>query len=404
MKRINKVTITIISIIMVISVISSTSITAFASRNTITSNYITTIFKVHNSNYNNSNANAPHNIGGISAGTANNRLFVVKSNSEETLTTFYYYDNIYNPKYATEEKTPRRIFFPNGILGHANSMTVDDDYVYVACWQNSSNQTQMSVIARIARAYISSIPDKSVVTVVSANSTSDPNKKYGYVTINGTSTKICETYTVKNNDNTAYNRSISQIARYTYNSTTGVTKFIITYGSLNTSRFYTIATLQNNEITVVKNANFEVTFNEFNPNYITAQDIFYDSSYGLFLLFWGHNATHNLGSKLSNYVVRYNISSLDSNGNSTTGAIAPSKYVKIQGDSSKYNQYELESLAFIKKDKDKNLLSKPMFVFSSNNVGTSSTSGGNVDSIEKITYTTANNGVVDLYANIWYNN
>lgn len=396
MKSIKKIITTLFCLLMIVSIITTTNLSASAAWHTITSNYITTIFKVHNAPL--TGYQAPSDIGGISAGTANNRLFVVKSNSNENLATLYYYNNIYNTQFATEQKLPKRIFFPSGILGHANSMTVDDNNIYIAAWKKTVNDNQRFEIVRISRSAITSASDQEVVSVVSEPTTGDPNKRAGYVA-NGT-VKICETYTVKYNDSTTYDEKIMAIAKYSYNSTTGVTKLIISHGKTSTSRRYTIATFQNNQFTVVKNSYFELS-NPVDMSNATAQDIFYGgSSYGLYLLFWGYNATNQTGNKLTNYVVRYNISSVNGNGSGTSGTISPSKTITIQGDSSKYASYELESLAYINRDANHVMMSKPMFIFSSNNVGTSNTSGGNVDSIEKITYTSANAGVVDMYASI----
>lgn len=392
MKKIKKLSSVTIALVVVFAVFVNANISAFA-WNSITSNYITSIFKVHNVT---NNGITPNNIGGVSAGTANNRLFVVKSDTNQTLSTLYYYDNIYNSKYKTEQKAPKRIFFPSGVLGHSNSMTVDDNYIYIATWKKDKTE-QKNVIARIARQYISSITDRTVVTITSANSTTDKNKKYGYVTINGTKTKILETYTVKNSDGTDYNHNITQIAKYSYNKTTGITKFIIYYNKGENYRNYAIATLQNNNITTVKNSHFTLNLDFSSGEYYTSQDIFYDSTYGLYLLFWGYSNDDGNGNKCKNYILRYNISTVDSNGNAAN-SITASKRIEIIGSSSIYNKYELESLAYINRDSNSNMMSKPMFIFSSNNEG--AVTSGNVDSIEKVTYTTANQGVADLYASI----
>lgn len=134
--------------------------------------------------------------------------------------------------------------------------------------------------------------------------------------------------------------------------------------------------------------------------------MFYDSKYGLYVLYWGYKAatstTEAKGSKLNNYIVRYNISSLKNKAKGEVIIYQPSKIVAIKASSKKYKKYELESLTFINRDSSKNKLDKPTFIFSSNNEGAESdtTGSGKVDSIEKITYKSTDQGIVDLYANI----
>ena len=92
------------------------------------------VLTVSNNQYNNINST---NIGGISVGTANNRLFVVKSNNQEPIATLYYYKDLND---SNVKKNPKKIIFTNGLLGHANSMAIDDEYIYVARWQKSGSE------------------------------------------------------------------------------------------------------------------------------------------------------------------------------------------------------------------------------------------------------------------------
>lgn len=127
----------IMTVLIAISIMCGTNITADAATTTQTvkASHLKTIFEVKDYKYDGYNST---NIGGISVGTANNRLFVIKSNSKEEISTLYYYNNIYNEAFKTGDKEPKRIVFIDGLLGHANAMAVDDDYLYVTMWQNKS--------------------------------------------------------------------------------------------------------------------------------------------------------------------------------------------------------------------------------------------------------------------------
>ena len=398
MQKLKKSISLLLSMMIIISVLSGVDLLAQAADiHDVSVSNVKTVFKIHNITY---NGTVTTNLGGISAGTANNRVFAVKSSSNQTVATFYYYDNIYDTAYAKETKTPLRIVFPNSFLAHANSMTVDDDYVYISMWKKDST-TNRNKIMRVTRKYISSVKDRAVVEDAGKIGNSE-NHKYKVLLKSGEKVEFCRDFTVKYTDGSEYNKSITQIAKYSYDKENGITKFLITASKKNDNeRYYAVATLKNNAITVEKGETFTLLNNLPNDS-ITAQDIFYDSKYGLYVLYWGYKNDTGKGSNVKNYVVRYNISSLKNKTKGVSISYQPSKIIGINGSSSKYDQYELESLAFINRDSSKNKMDKPAFIFSSNNVGaeSDSTGSGRVDSIEKITYKSTDQGIVDLYANI----
>ena len=80
-------------------------------------------------------------IGGFSIEKGINRMYVVKSNREnEVHANFYYYPDINNPsKFA---------IFKLENAGHANSMAIDNNYIYVSAW---GKENKRSNIIRIAK-------------------------------------------------------------------------------------------------------------------------------------------------------------------------------------------------------------------------------------------------------------
>lgn len=394
MKKVKSAVSLLLAVILSVSVLTGADCFAQAvDIHSVANGNIKTIFKVRNiTPVPDDEESTTSGMGGISAGTANNRLFVVKSSPNNTYATFYYYDNIYDTAYANETKTPLRIVFPKGYLAHANSMTVDDDYVYISMWKKGGNNYNR--IMRISRKYISSVKDRAFVDKI------DNTSEYQVTLKSGKKVKFCREFTIKYTDGGTYDKSITQIAKYSYDKEKGITKFIITAGKKSDNeRYYTIATLKNNAITVEKGEYFALLQN-LSSNIITAQDIFYDSQYGLYTLFYGYNPSTKQGNKTKNFIFRYNISSQKTKAKGEVISYRPSKAIAIKGDAEIYKTYELESLAFINRDKNKNKLGKPIFIFSSNNAGITPKSIGNADSIEKITYNSTDQGIIDLYSNI----
>lgn len=333
---------------------------------------INTLFNVRNYTYSHNGTDViSTNLGGISAGAANNRLFCVKSNSDEEVGTLYYYNNIYDTGFKNGTKSPKRIVFIDGLLGHANAMAVDDNYIYVTMW--SSNGNKHSII-RISRVAISRLSDGAVVsksnkTVLDSNSN----------TIN-----IYKVFTAKNTDGTDYDKSIGSITRYSYNKAAGITKFIVGYYNGKQKLGFTIATLTENSFTVSKSK--DDLFYVNNPKYsdytskITLQDIFYDSQYGLFISMWIAEGPA-LGTQ--NFVLRADIRGVATQGKTSNLVLDPIDVIDINKTSDQngaLKQFEIESIAFIKRDANKNSI--PFrFVFSCNKVPYNSSSR---DSIEEL--------------------
>ena len=118
------------------------------------------------------NYNGATNMGGMCIQTTNNHVFVVKSNSGQEDGALYYYNNIFNSQFKNESnlKHPKRIKFFNGLLGHANSMAIDNNYLYVTMWKsgmsNYGANRYTNHILRISRAAINEVSDGFSVTSV----------------------------------------------------------------------------------------------------------------------------------------------------------------------------------------------------------------------------------------------
>ena len=277
------------------------------------------------------------NHGGISVGTANNRLFTVKSHSGEEYATLYYYSNIYSGN------APKEIVFADGLLGHANAMAIDDLNVYVTQWQKQSGGEKSRVI-QISRRAISRLANNAVVSLT--NNT--------FIDSDNTVKPVYHIYTPKKTNGTNYTASIASITRYSYNSSTQVTKFIIGHGKTATQvsngynyvNSFAIATLNSATGTFVvseDSANtFSVAYHDDSSVAATFQDMFYDAQYGLIFPYWLNNSL--------NRVVRVDIR----NFAQASGNLTPADILTINKTSTDSGEpllkYEIESIAFVKHD------------------------------------------------------
>lgn len=370
----------ILALIMISSVFYSTSIYAGAAAapNKISfgNSDIQTIFDVKNNKYGDITST---NLGGICAGTANNRLFCVKSNSGEEVGTLYYYNDIYNKKFNSGDKTPKRITFIDGLLGHANAMAVDDKYVYVTMFQKEG--TEKNSIIRISREAITHLKDGDVVSKSRRTVKDSNNNEY----------VIYTTYEPKKTNGDPYTKSITAITTYKYKvwkenkKEHREDKFIINYPNGKEKLGYTIATLTDDgrflvstskdDLFYVRNTVYISASDDERKN-ITMQDIFYDPQYGLFIAMWIYKGTQN-------YVLRADIRDLKTKNKTENLELKPTNEISIKktkDQNGTLDQFEIESMAFIKRDVDKKSTSY-RFVFSCNKVPKNSTSR---DSIEEL--------------------
>lgn len=361
----------VLAIIMVSGIFYSTNILAGAAGYnpyvTFTNNDVQTVFRVRNNSH---DGTSTTNLGGISVGAANNRLFCVKSSSDEQVGTLYYYNNIYDERFNTGEKEPKKIVFTNGLLGHANAMAVDNKYIYVTMWSG----TERNKVLRISRRAISYLSSGSVISSDTAQVTKD-----------GDTVRVCTILTPKTSSGGTYNNPIASITKYSYNSTTGITKFIIGYPSnVSSTLCFAIATL--NEAT----GNFTVSTGYNDKFYVKSgsytgfsgvikQDIFYDASYGLFIALWAGGT--------NNYVLRYDIRDIRTSGKTSYSTFDPlqTMYIsKTSENGTTISRFEIESIAFIKRDASLNSTDYK-FVFSVNKLPVNSNMGDSIEELKGFT-------------------
>ena len=286
------------------------------------------------------------NLGGMSAGTANNRLFVVKSVTNdkyepytETEGVLYYYSNIYNPSNV------KHIRFTNSLLGHANSMAVDDNYIYVTMWQKKDGGEKTRIL-QINRKAISALPENKTIS----------SAAYVHEGI-----KVCTRFYPKNPDGTKYETPISSITKYSYDSVNKKTTFIIGAGNYDNRRIliYKKAVLDHNTnvITVLDTTYYIKNTALDTGKGVTQQDIFYDKEYGLFIPEW-HGST---GNRLDNSIMQVDLKrpttpytiQTGSNAGTVINVITPTYLHTLNSNDSSLTKFELESMAFIKKSSDK---------------------------------------------------
>lgn len=369
----------LLSVMTMLSVLFATGMSSYAADTTnitsIRKGIYSTVFNVADYKYGSENCT---NLGGISVGAANNRLFAVKSNEKEQTSTFYYYSNIYDTK-----KAPKRIVFKGSLLGHANAMAVDDDHVYVTRF-NSKTGGGNTEILQISRKAIGLLKDKAVVS-------SDTQK------INGE--RICRIIAAKKYNSTtkkyeAYEERITAISKYSYNKETKEAVFLINAkydGDRSILRFKK-AVLNGTNLVVqdkvytVYNTVRQTSVSQ--PRKCVLQDIFYDKSYGLLIPIWHPNEKQQIEGRSDQGVLNsilqinlnrpetkfakvrvpdgkggykagvYRVKTYDSLTSDdvvmgTFNAIKPTAVITVNASSDKFFKFELESVAFVTKTADK---------------------------------------------------
>lgn len=315
-------------------------------------------------------------VGGISVGTSNNRLFTLKA-KEGTVNTsvLYYYSNLYS------SAAPKKIVFKDNLLGHANGMSLDDNYLYVTCWKNDTHDASTnSSIMRISRSAIAAMKDKDDVKLSDSSSKTNININ---MTINGKSYNVLKEIKPKKQDGSLYKGHIKAITRLNYNKTNAndpIVKFIIDYDLSKSSLslpynnseglMYTVATLRNGQITVSEDEKdmFFVRTNDvlYRENgtgllqtlsYNTRQDIFYEPGYGLYIPVWDTQV------RAKSIVLRVDMTPFNSS-HSGVMELAPST-VTVFDFSAYCTKFEIESIAFVKKESDKTTACKK-FIFGAN--------------------------------------
>lgn len=318
-------------------------------------------------------------VGGISVGTSNNRLFTLKANDEKfQVSVLYYYSNLYS------SAAPKKIVFKDNLLGHANGMSLDDNYLYITGWQISKDSNVKTRIMRVSRSAIAAMSDKEEVKLSDSSSTTNINVN---MTIKGKKYNVLKEIKPLKQDGSLYKGSITAITRLNYNKTNAndpIVKFIIDYDLSKSSLslpynnseglMYTVATLRNGQITVSEDEKDmffvrtnDVLYRENGTGYLqtlsynTRQDIFYEPGYGLYIPVW------NTQVRAKSIVLRVDMTPFNSS-HSGVMELTPST-VTVFDFSAYCTKFEIESIAFVKKESDKTTACKK-FIFGANIEGT----------------------------------
>lgn len=367
----------VVAVVMAILVFCSTSVMAFADTTEHNASVIThsdVSFENKIPTYSSASS-----VGGISVGTSNNRLFTLKANDEKfQVSVLYYYSNLYS------SAAPKKIVFKDNLLGHANGMSLDDNYLYITGWQISKDSNVKTRIMRVSRSAIAAMSDKEEVKLSDSSSTTNINVN---MTIKGKKYNVLKEIKPLKQDGSLYKGSITAITRLNYNKTNAndpIVKFIIDYDLSKSSLslpynnseglMYTVATLRNGQITVSEDEKdmFFVRTNDvlYRENgtgllqtlsYNTRQDIFYEPGYGLYIPVW------NTQVRAKSIVLRVDMTPFNSS-HSGVMELTPST-VTVFDFSAYCTKFEIESIAFVKKESDKTTACKK-FIFGANIEGT----------------------------------
>lgn len=372
-----KIISSVVAVVMAVLVFCSTSVMAFADTTEHNASVIThsdVSFENKIPTYASASG-----VGGISVGTSNNRLFTLKANDEKfQVSVLYYYSNLYS------SAAPKKIVFKDNLLGHANGMSLDDNYLYITGWQISKDSNVKTRIMRVSRSAIAAMSDKEEVKLSDSSSTTNINVN---MTIKGKKYNVLKEIKPLKQDGSLYKGSITAITRLNYNKTNAndpIVKFIIDYDLSKSSLslpynnseglMYTVATLRNGQITVSEDEKDmffvrtnDVLYRENGTGYLqtlsynTRQDIFYEPGYGLYIPVW------NTQVRAKSIVLRVDMTPFNS---SYSGVMELTPSTVTVFDFSAYcTKFEIESIAFVKKESDKTTACKK-FIFGANIEGT----------------------------------
>ena len=333
--------------------------------------------------HNISTSNGITAVGGLAVGTSKNRLFVLKSGNSDQNTVLRYYSNAYDM-----DAKPTMIQFDDGILGHANGMTIDDNYLYITMWKatgdlnnteiNNSYNNSIMVISRHAIAEISKYykdnPNESMIHVKLKNAT---NPRF-YVKLGNTKMFIGRAFSPIRSDNMQpYTYRIASIARYSYDKTNKKLKFIIgctdelkkngmenvigykfmTFGYNDESDKKMIVSEDDDDTFYIEKNNVkyyngnEMTNFDLSSN-CTFQDIYFGYKEGLYIPVWKST------TPTTSYIFKVKLSKAQKSPIYNYKKATFHSLTILDHSSTKYNgktitQYEVESMAFLKLNKNK---------------------------------------------------
>ena len=265
------------------------------------------------------------NVGGLSVTSSgsNKRMYSLKASNEQNEAVLYFYanyDNITSNNYG-------RIRLSN-LVGHANGMTIDDNYIYITAWNSTGNDPgAKDDIVRISRTTIWNL----------YNNKDDIDKG----TLNQNSAGVTVFHAV-DSDNNDWDKRIYGITKYQGNG-----NFIINDGVATTENGvqvlkFTTASITNNKF-VVSTDPADVFSVNTGLSGTTGQDFEYSPSCGLMIPRWhdGDNST-----KMNNTIVWIKLNSLSGNNRVYTESNSNFRHIIVNGDSTKFSKYEIESISF----------------------------------------------------------
>lgn len=355
MKKVKKIS-SLVLMLMIVIMMMSTSVSAIYETPYNAQKITMSDVEVTNRIPTDNNATS---AGGLVVGTANNRLYIFKAKEDiddgkggyKSAATLYYYSNAYSTA------APKKIRFEDGMIGHANGMSMDDDYLYVTGWKinGKSGTYDKSLLLRISRAAITALADGT--TFRRTDMVNGVIKR----TINGTSYEVLKEIKPVDTNGKPYYQPISAIARFKYDKTNNLIKFLVSYPPTDGTIIFTMATFQNGNFVVSTDPKDKLIVPIGGLQYkcpgdtkattlsntgFTRQDAFYEPSYGLYIPIWNNVV------KTQSLILRVNMAPYIASHTGTL-TLTPSTVTVLDFSANGYTQLEVESIALIKKTNDK---------------------------------------------------
>jgi len=265
------------------------------------------------------------NVGGLSVTSSgsNKRMYSLKASNEQNEAVLYFfknYDNITDSNYG-------RIRLSN-LVGHANGMTIDDNYIYITGWNSTGNNPDAkNDIIRISR--------NTIWTMYNAKEEIDKGK------LTASSDGVTVFSAVDSNNN-VWDKRIYGITKYQSNG-----NFIINHGLATTQNGtqvlkFTTATITNNKF-VVSTSAADVFSVDTGLSNTTGQDFEYSPACGLMIPRW-HDGSDS--TKMNNTIVWIKLNSLSGDNRTYTEANSNFRHIIVNANPSQFSKYEIESISF----------------------------------------------------------
>ena len=321
------------ALLLTLAIISAFFVTAYAAYDPIAA-VVTRIAKIPN------RETGTSAMGGISVAVtgSNKRLFVIKANDNNDTATLTMYLDYEDMNYGENEDFG--YFKLDGIVGHANGMAIDDDYLYITCWQ--TNDTNGRKIARIKR---------SVLWSMYRTASGEKNK--------GTLTATSEGVTilpVEFSDGTEYNNTIKSITYYKNG------QFLIGFQQkqsyfennpnftnidTNTYKYITYTTAYVSDTDTPKfllnKSDTDIFHIAVENKSAVGQDIGYHENCGFFVVRWDYDQNSQIN--VDNEIIWIRLNSLTGANRIYTPDNSKYRIINVSGGSD-YNKFELESVSF----------------------------------------------------------